>query len=95
MMIEHSGSLPAKEGRALAIDELNGVIVIAVVFRPLGSEALSVISFWATETSTLSAVDVWARASSLSVALACLVARDLPPCGLPAPGRIPPRFDFI
>ena len=35
---------PAKAGRALAIGELNGQIVIAVVFRPLGSEALSVIS---------------------------------------------------
>lgn len=35
---------PAREGRALAIGELNGQIVIAVVFRALGSEALSVIS---------------------------------------------------
>lgn len=35
---------PAKVSRALAIGELNGQIVIAVVFRPLGSEALSVIS---------------------------------------------------
>lgn len=34
----------AKEGRLLAIGELNGQIVIAVVFKPLGSEALSVIS---------------------------------------------------
>lgn len=41
---EDAAIFPAKEGRALAIGELNGVIVIAVVFRPLGSEALSVIS---------------------------------------------------
>ena len=34
----------AKEGRSLAIGELNGQIVIAVVFRPLGSEAIAVIS---------------------------------------------------
>lgn len=33
-----------KEGRFLAIGELNGVLIIAVVFRPLGSEAISVIS---------------------------------------------------
>ncbi len=36
--------VPAKEGRFQAVGELNGEIVIAVVFRPLGSEALSVIS---------------------------------------------------
>ena len=35
---------PAKQDRFLAVGELNGVAVIAVVFRPLGSEALSVIS---------------------------------------------------
>ncbi len=34
----------AKEGRFLAIGELEGVTIIAVVFRPVGSEALSVIS---------------------------------------------------
>lgn len=34
----------AKEGRFLAIGEFEGVTIIAVVFRPLGSEALSVIS---------------------------------------------------
>lgn len=34
----------AKEGRFLAIGEFEGVTVIAVVFRPLGSEALSIIS---------------------------------------------------
>ena len=34
----------AKEGRFLAIGELEGVSIIAVVFRPVGSEALSVIS---------------------------------------------------
>ncbi|MEO3999247.1 BrnT family toxin [Mesorhizobium sp. CAU 1732] len=31
-------------GRYLAVGELEGVAIIAVVFRPLGSEALSVIS---------------------------------------------------
>jgi len=35
---------PAKEGRSLAIGEIDGEIVIAVVFRPLGTEAVSVIS---------------------------------------------------
>lgn len=35
---------PAKHGRALAIGELEGRIVIAVVFLPTGSEALSIIS---------------------------------------------------
>ena len=35
---------PTKDGRSLAIGEFNGVIVIVVVFRPLGSEAISVIS---------------------------------------------------
>ena len=35
---------PAKQDRFLAVGELNGVAVIAVVFRPLGAEALSVIS---------------------------------------------------
>jgi len=34
----------AKEGRFLAIGRLKGEVVIAVVFRPLGSEAVSVIS---------------------------------------------------
>ncbi|WP_062224482.1 MULTISPECIES: BrnT family toxin [unclassified Aureimonas] len=34
----------AKEGRFLAIGELDGVTILAVIFRPLGSEALSVIS---------------------------------------------------
>lgn len=35
---------PAKQGRFLAIGEIDGQIVVAVVFRPLGSEALAVIS---------------------------------------------------
>lgn len=35
---------PAKEGRSLAIGEIDGEIVVAVVFRPFGSEAISVIS---------------------------------------------------
>lgn len=34
----------AKQDRFLAIGKLNGETIIAVVFRPLGSEALSVIS---------------------------------------------------
>ena len=41
---EDAAIFPAKEGRLFAIGELDGEIVIAVVFRPLGSEALSVIS---------------------------------------------------
>lgn len=36
--------LPGKLGRAVAVGEFNGQIIVAVVFRPLGSEALSVIS---------------------------------------------------
>lgn len=36
--------LPAKEGRRLAIGELDGQIIVAVVFTALGSVALSVIS---------------------------------------------------
>ncbi|HEV2514164.1 MAG TPA: BrnT family toxin [Devosia sp.] len=36
--------LPAKDDRALAIGELDGQIVVAVVFRALGVEALSIIS---------------------------------------------------
>ena len=34
----------ARHDRYLAIGELDGRIVVAVVFRPLGTEALSVIS---------------------------------------------------
>ncbi len=41
---EGSTVYPAKEGRYLAIGELNGQIIVAVVFKPLGSEALSVVS---------------------------------------------------
>ncbi len=36
--------LPAKENRFMAVGEFQGRIIIAVVFRPLGSQALSVIS---------------------------------------------------
>lgn len=36
--------IDAKDRRSLAIGELEGVMIIAVVFRPLGTEALSVIS---------------------------------------------------
>ena len=41
---EAAAIFPAKKDRALAIGELDGRIVIAVVFRPLGSEAIAVIS---------------------------------------------------
>ena len=34
----------AKRDRFLALGELAGVMIVAVVFRPLGSEAVSVIS---------------------------------------------------
>lgn len=36
--------LPARENRFLAVGEFQGRIIIAVVFCPLGSQALSVIS---------------------------------------------------
>jgi uncharacterized DUF497 family protein len=35
--------IPAKKGRQMAIGELNGD-VLAVIFKPLGTEALSMIS---------------------------------------------------
>jgi uncharacterized DUF497 family protein len=35
---------PAKEGRSLAIGELAGQTIVVMVFRPLGSEALAIIS---------------------------------------------------
>lgn len=35
---------PAKQGRWMAIGEVGGISIVAVVFRPLGSEAISVIS---------------------------------------------------
>jgi uncharacterized DUF497 family protein len=35
---------PAKQDRFLAIGELGATLVVAVIFRPLGSEAISVIS---------------------------------------------------
>ncbi|MBB4955226.1 uncharacterized DUF497 family protein [Agrobacterium vitis] len=41
---EGSTIYPAKQGRSLAIGDFKGQIVIAVIFRPLGSEAISVIS---------------------------------------------------
>lgn len=40
---EAAAIFPAKEDRLLAIGEFSGII-IAVVFQPLGSEALAVIS---------------------------------------------------
>ena len=36
--------LPAEQGRYLAIGEFQEAIIVTVVFKPLGSEALSVIS---------------------------------------------------
>ena len=36
--------LPAKQGRYLAVGEFQGAISVTVVFKLLGSEALSVIS---------------------------------------------------
>jgi len=36
--------VPSTDGRHIAIGEFNDMIIIAVVFKPLGSEALSVIS---------------------------------------------------
>ena len=35
---------PSVEGRSLAVGIFKGRVVVAVVFRPLGSEAISVIS---------------------------------------------------
>ncbi|AIJ57356.1 MULTISPECIES: BrnT family toxin [Brucella] len=35
---------PTKADRLMAIGEFNGLIIIAVIFKPVGSEALSVIS---------------------------------------------------
>jgi uncharacterized DUF497 family protein len=35
---------PAQHGRILAIGELDGTMIVAVVYRPLGIEAVSVIS---------------------------------------------------
>ncbi|HEY4202625.1 MAG TPA: BrnT family toxin [Devosiaceae bacterium] len=41
---EAASIYPAKAGRSLALGELDGQIVIVVVFRPLGSKALSIVS---------------------------------------------------
>ena len=41
---EASTVYPAKSDRFVAIGELNGQVIVAVVFRPLGSEAISIIS---------------------------------------------------
>lgn len=41
---EEAFVVPAKEDRFLAIGDFQGRMIAAVVFRPLGSEALSVIS---------------------------------------------------
>ena len=41
---ENASNEGAKSGRFLAVGEFEGMTIIAVVFRPLGSEALSIIS---------------------------------------------------
>jgi uncharacterized DUF497 family protein len=41
---ESSTIYPAKLGRSLAIGEFDGEMVAAVIFRPLGQQALSVVS---------------------------------------------------
>lgn len=41
---EDSTIFPSKAGRYVAVGNMNGEIVIAVVIKPLGAEALSVIS---------------------------------------------------
>lgn len=41
---EAAAIFPANDGRALAIGEFEGRAFIAAVFRPLGSEAISIIS---------------------------------------------------
>ena len=41
---ETAAIVPAKQGRYLAIGDFNGIAVVAVVIRPLGAEAVSVIS---------------------------------------------------
>jgi uncharacterized DUF497 family protein len=41
---EGSTVFPSTAGRAVAVGNLNGEIIIAVVIKPLGSEAISVIS---------------------------------------------------
>lgn len=41
---ESAAIYPAKAGRLIALGRLNGRTVVAVIFAPLGSEAVSVIS---------------------------------------------------
>jgi uncharacterized DUF497 family protein len=41
---ENAAIFPARQGRALALGELHGDIVVAVIFKSLGAEAVSVIS---------------------------------------------------
>lgn len=41
---EVSTVFPSRAGRAVAVGWLNGDLIVAVVFKPLGAEALSVIS---------------------------------------------------
>lgn len=48
---------PTKMDRFLAIGELHGQAVIAVVFRPLGSEAIAVISMRRASTAERSRRD--------------------------------------
>jgi len=41
---ETAAIFPAKQGRWIAINWFRGVAILAVIFRPLGTEAISVIS---------------------------------------------------
>ena len=41
---EASTIIPSRDGRSKAIGEFRGMLIVAVIFKPLGSEAISVIS---------------------------------------------------
>ena len=42
--------IPSRDGRFKAIGEFQGVVIVAAVFKPLGSEAISVISMRVAST---------------------------------------------
>lgn len=42
--------VPAKQARFMAIGEFQGTVVVAVIFVPMGSEAISVVSMRAAST---------------------------------------------
>jgi uncharacterized DUF497 family protein len=48
---------PAMRGRFLAIGEFHGRLIVAVVFRPLGSEAIAVISMRPASRKERSQID--------------------------------------